>query len=44
MPEMNPRFITEDSSKRRLMYLSDIERDKIGEANKITSRFAQNMI
>jgi FkbH-like protein len=29
MPEMNPRFITDDSSKRRLMYLSDIERDKI---------------
>ncbi|HJT57682.1 MAG TPA: HAD-IIIC family phosphatase [Ktedonobacteraceae bacterium] len=27
-PEMNPRFITEDSRKRRLMYLSDIERDK----------------
>jgi len=31
MPEMNPRFITDDSSKRRLMYLSDIERDKIEE-------------
>jgi FkbH-like protein len=28
MPEMNPRFITEDSKKRRLMYLSDIERQK----------------
>ncbi len=28
MPEMNPRFITEDSKKRRLMYISDIERDK----------------
>lgn len=25
-PEMNPRFITEDSKKRRLMYVSDIER------------------
>jgi FkbH-like protein len=31
MPAMNPRFITDDSSKRRLMYLSDIERDKIEE-------------
>lgn len=28
MPEMNPRFITEDSKIRRLMYLSDIERNK----------------
>ncbi len=28
MPEMNPRFITEDSKKRRLMYLSDIERNQ----------------
>jgi FkbH-like protein len=27
MPEMMPRFITEDSRKRRLMYLSDIERN-----------------
>ncbi|NMG06760.1 HAD-IIIC family phosphatase [Brasilonema sp. UFV-L1] len=27
MPEMNPRFITEDSKLRRLMYLSDIERN-----------------
>lgn len=26
MPVMNPRFITEDSSIRRLMYISDIER------------------
>ncbi|ALF53776.1 FkbH [Nostoc piscinale CENA21] len=26
MPAMNPRFITEDSRLRRLMYLSDIER------------------
>lgn len=25
-PEMNPRFITDESSKRRAMYLSDIER------------------
>lgn len=28
MPEVNPRFITEDSKKRRLMYVSDIERKK----------------
>jgi FkbH-like protein len=28
MPELNPRFITEDSKKRRLMYVSDIERKK----------------
>lgn len=27
MPEMQPRFITEDSGKRRLMYMSDAERD-----------------
>ena len=26
MPQMNPRFITEDSKIRRLMYISDIER------------------
>lgn len=32
LPEMNPRFITEDSRKRRLMYLSDIERDKAEKA------------
>jgi len=31
MPEMNPRFITDDSQKRRQMYLSDIERNKIEE-------------
>jgi len=31
MPEMNPRFITEDSQKRRLMYLSDIVRKKVEE-------------
>jgi FkbH-like protein len=29
MPEMNPRFITEDSKQRRLMYLSDIKRQKV---------------
>lgn len=28
LPEMNPRFITEDSAKRRLMYLSDAQRDQ----------------
>ncbi|HEU5229467.1 MAG TPA: HAD-IIIC family phosphatase [Ktedonobacteraceae bacterium] len=28
MPEMNPRFITDDSRMRRLMYQSDIERGK----------------
>jgi FkbH-like protein len=28
MPEMNPRFITEDSKVRRLMYKSDIERNQ----------------
>jgi len=26
MPEMNPRFITEDSQLRRLMYIKDLER------------------
>lgn len=30
-PEMNPRFITEDSKKRREMYKSDIERKKVEE-------------
>jgi len=28
MPEMNPRFITDDSKIRRRMYMSDIERNK----------------
>lgn len=28
MPEMNPRFITQDSKNRRLMYLGDIERNR----------------
>jgi FkbH-like protein len=28
-PQMNPRFITEDSSRRRLMYRNDIERQKV---------------
>jgi FkbH-like protein len=31
MPEMNPRFLTEDSKKRRQMYLSDLERQKVEE-------------
>lgn len=30
-PEMNPRFITEDSKRRRLMYVNDIERKKAEE-------------
>ncbi|MEH2178704.1 HAD-IIIC family phosphatase [Nostoc sp.] len=29
LPEMNPRFITEDSRLRRLMYMSDIERNNL---------------
>jgi FkbH-like protein len=29
MPAMNPRFLTEDSSRRRLMYLSEIERQSV---------------
>lgn len=28
MPEMNPHFITEDSQKRRIMYISDIQRNQ----------------
>lgn len=28
LPEMNPRFITEDSAQRRLMYMSDIQRNQ----------------
>lgn len=32
MPELNPRFITEDSRLRRLMYLSDLERKKAEES------------
>lgn len=31
MPEMNPRFITEDSKMRRLMYISDMARSKVEE-------------
>ncbi|MBE9224521.1 HAD-IIIC family phosphatase [Phormidium sp. LEGE 05292] len=29
MPEMNPIFITEDSKNRRLMYIGDIQRQKL---------------
>jgi FkbH-like protein len=29
LPEMNPRFITEDSKKRRLMYISDRDRNRV---------------
>ncbi|MEO4052790.1 HAD-IIIC family phosphatase [Solibacillus sp. CAU 1738] len=32
LPEMNPRFLTNDSKNRRSMYLSDIERNKIEES------------
>jgi FkbH-like protein len=32
MPEMNPRFITDESKFRRLMYLADLERNKIEES------------
>jgi len=31
-PDMNPRFITQDSRLRRLMYVSDLERKKAEEA------------
>ncbi|MBF0242369.1 MAG: HAD-IIIC family phosphatase [Desulfamplus sp.] len=31
MPQFNPRFITEDSAKRRLMYLADMARKKVEE-------------
>lgn len=31
MPQMNPRFITVDSKVRRLMYVSDIARNKVEE-------------
>lgn len=32
MPEMQPRFLTEDSAKRRQMYLSDIQRNQAEQA------------
>jgi len=32
MPRMNPPFITEDARRRRLMYLSGLERDKVESA------------
>lgn len=28
LPQMNPKFITDDSKKRRLMYMGDIERNR----------------
>jgi FkbH-like protein len=31
LPRMNPRFITEDSAKRRQMYLSDLQRSTLEE-------------
>jgi FkbH-like protein len=31
LPEMNPRFVTEDSMARRAMYFSDITRNKVEE-------------
>ncbi|WP_034327383.1 HAD-IIIC family phosphatase [Alkaliphilus transvaalensis] len=31
MPEMNPKFITKDSKQRRLLYMSDIKRNKLEE-------------
>jgi FkbH-like protein len=31
LPELNPRFITEDSQRRRKMYLADIERKQLEE-------------
>ena len=33
MAEMNPRFVTEDSRRRRKMYLADIERKAVEEAH-----------
>lgn len=33
-PEMNPRFITEDSKIRRVMYMNDIQRNKMEESFK----------
>lgn len=32
MPAMQPRFITEDAQKRRLMYISDAHRDEVEKA------------
>nr|CCE88385.1 HAD superfamily phosphatase [Sorangium cellulosum] len=37
MPEMNPRFITEDSRLRRTMYRADIERKRVEDAHQGTS-------
>jgi len=33
MPEMNPRFITDDSRLRRRLYLADIERKRVEDAH-----------
>jgi FkbH-like protein len=33
-PEMNPRFLTEDSRMRRKMYMADIERKRVEESHK----------
>lgn len=32
LPEMNPRFVTEDSRRRRQMYLADLERKTVEES------------
>ncbi|NJM73458.1 MAG: HAD-IIIC family phosphatase [Scytonema sp. RU_4_4] len=47
MPVMNPRFITEDSRIRRLMYISDIERQNaekefVGTADKFLATLNMN--
>jgi FkbH-like protein len=47
MPVMNPRFLTEDSRMRRLMYLSDIERqnaekDFVGTAEEFLATLDMN--
>ncbi|WP_437786890.1 HAD-IIIC family phosphatase [Sorangium sp. So ce1097] len=36
MPEMNPRFVTEDSRMRRKMYLADIQRKAVEDAHQDT--------
>ncbi|XXX76162.1 HAD-IIIC family phosphatase [Sorangium sp. So ce134] len=37
MPEMNPRFVTEDSRLRRKMYRADIERKRVEDTHQGTS-------
>ena len=49
MPVMNPRFITEDSRIRRLMYISDIERQNaekefVGAADEFLATLNMNFI